>query len=95
MPAMMVIPKSIFKVSAIANGPGCGAIKECVTVPPQKWPLHKEIAHGLMPVKKRPNLVAAAVTRRIFEANSRLFSASSRQRLLLQQAVTGHGRKST
>ena len=35
------------------------------------------------PVQERPKVVAAEVTRRIFKANSRLFSASSRRRLLI------------
>ena len=34
------------------------------------------------PLKNRPSSVAAEVTRRISKANSRLFSASSRRRLL-------------
>ena len=63
----------------VPRGTASGSWPQCVQV--ERWPAL--------------NLVAAEVTRRILEANSRLFSASSRQRLLLYQAVTGHGRKST
>ena len=57
------------------------------SVNPLNLPTNQKPLSFIHDTNMAPKLVAAEVTMRILEANSRLFAASSRQRLLLYQSL--------